>query len=279
METTNGSPRQAQAPAEAGRRAWFGFRVRTGAGRWAFRPPRCGATCACWAGRARSSASTAAASGSTCGTAAALKSHTSRDRVLLHPESKLAIARCAASLCRDGDTILIGGGTTASGMAAFLADRRMRVLTNSFEVARQLLEASENEVIVSGGRIYAEQDIILSPFDTEAVQYCYADKLFIGVHALSALGLREGRSLAGAGRQAFDPPGPAGSSCLQIHPSSPTGTACSCAASTRFPASSPIPVSPRGRADAGAGRYRGQAGVLRRAIPLPKSREYQAAVA
>jgi DeoR family ulaG and ulaABCDEF operon transcriptional repressor len=122
---------------------------------------------------------------------ATLKSHAFRDRVLLHAESKLAIARCAASLCRDGDTILIGGGTTASGMATFLADRRMRVLTNSFEVARQLLEASENEVILSGGRIYPEQDIILSPFDTEAVQYCYADKLFIGVHALSALGLRE----------------------------------------------------------------------------------------
>jgi DeoR family ulaG and ulaABCDEF operon transcriptional repressor len=125
------------------------------------------------------------------GKAAAFRSDAFQDRVPRQRESKGAIARCAASMCRDGETILIGAGTTTSGMAPFLAERRMRVLTNSFALARQLLESSENEVILSGGRIYAEQDLILSPFDTEAVQYCYADKLFIGVHALSALGLRE----------------------------------------------------------------------------------------
>jgi DeoR family ulaG and ulaABCDEF operon transcriptional repressor len=76
-------------------------------------------------------------------------------------------------------------------MTEFLADRRMRILTNSFEVARRLLNTSENEVILSGGRIYAGQSIILSPFDSEAIQYCYADKLFMGIHGLSALGLME----------------------------------------------------------------------------------------
>jgi DeoR family ulaG and ulaABCDEF operon transcriptional repressor len=108
-----------------------------------------------------------------------------------HPECKRAIARCAAALCRDGDTILIGGGTTTSLMADFLAERRMRVLTNSFPVARTLLATSDNEVILSGGKIYADQNIILSPFDSEAIQHCYADKLFMGVHGLTTLGAME----------------------------------------------------------------------------------------
>jgi DeoR family ulaG and ulaABCDEF operon transcriptional repressor len=67
----------------------------------------------------------------------------------------------------------------------------MRILTNSFEVARLLLSTSDNEVILSGGKIYAEEKLILSPFDSEAIQYCYADKLFLGVHGLSALGVME----------------------------------------------------------------------------------------
>jgi DeoR family ulaG and ulaABCDEF operon transcriptional repressor len=132
-----------------------------------------------------------------------------QDEFQRYPERKRAIARYAASMCSDGETILVGGGTTTCGMTEFLEDRRMRILTNSFEVARILLATSENEVILSGGKIYAEEKLILSPFDTEAIQYCYADKLFLGVHGLSALGVMEadpllvqaGRRLIGQAQQ------------------------------------------------------------------------------
>lgn len=71
----------------------------------------------------------------------------------------------------------------------------MRVLTNSFAVARELLASGDNDVIVTGGKVYPAQGIILSPFDTEAVQYCYADRLFMGAHCLSALGVMEADAL------------------------------------------------------------------------------------
>jgi DeoR family ulaG and ulaABCDEF operon transcriptional repressor len=123
--------------------------------------------------------------------AATLKGGGFLDSVQRHPERKRAIARHAASMCADGETILIGGGTTVCGMTDFLEDRCMRILTNSFEVARVLLGTSDNEVILSGGKIYADEKLILSPFDSEAIQYCYADKLFMGAHGLSALGVME----------------------------------------------------------------------------------------
>ncbi len=113
----------------------------------------------------------------------------------LHAGRKRAIARRAAALCADGDTVLIGGGTTTFHMAPFLGERRMRVLTNSFAMARELLAASDNEVILSGGKVYPAQGIILSPFDTEALQYCYADRLFMGAHCLCALGVMEADAL------------------------------------------------------------------------------------
>jgi DeoR family ulaG and ulaABCDEF operon transcriptional repressor len=113
------------------------------------------------------------------------------ERAMRHPGRKRAIAQRATAMCADGTTVMIGGGTTTACMAEFLAERRLRILTNSFDVARRLLETGDNEVILSGGRIYAEQSLILSPFDTEAIQYCYADRLFIGAYAMSATGLRE----------------------------------------------------------------------------------------
>jgi DeoR family ulaG and ulaABCDEF operon transcriptional repressor len=113
-----------------------------------------------------------------------------------HAERKRAIARYAASMLQDSDTVLIGGGSTTCGMTEFLSERRMRILTNSFEVARRLLATSDNEVILGGGRIYAAQGIIFSPFDSEVIQYCYADKLFMGTHSLSTLGLMEADPLS-----------------------------------------------------------------------------------
>lgn len=125
------------------------------------------------------------------GGASPLRSHTFEDSVHMYGERKRAVARRAAALCNDGDTVLIGGGTTTFKMVDFLAPRGLRVVTNSFEIARHLLANSENDVILSGGKIYPEQGIILSPFDTEALQYCHADKLFMGTRCLSALGLME----------------------------------------------------------------------------------------
>jgi len=125
----------------------------------------------------------------------AARGDTFLDAARANAGSKRAIARHAAALCADGDTLLIGGGTTTFHLAAFLAERRMRVLTNSFAIARELLAAGENDVILTGGKVYPAQGIILSPFDTEAVQYCYADRLFMGAHCLSALGLMEADAL------------------------------------------------------------------------------------
>jgi len=106
-------------------------------------------------------------------------------------ECKRAIARRAVELCADGDTVLIGGGTTTFQMVDFMAGLRMRVLTNSFAIARGLLAGSDNEVSLTGGKIYPEQGVILSPFDTQAVQYWQADHLFMGAHWLSSQGVME----------------------------------------------------------------------------------------
>ncbi|WP_020654737.1 DeoR/GlpR family DNA-binding transcription regulator [Massilia niastensis] len=120
-----------------------------------------------------------------------LSSETFQNNIRCQADCKRAIARHAASLCADGETIIINGGTTTFMMAEFLADKQMKILTNSFLMAERLLTSSENEIIVPGGKIYREQNVILSPFDNDITQHHYASKMFMSVYGLSMLGLME----------------------------------------------------------------------------------------
>ena len=104
---------------------------------------------------------------------------------------KAAIARAAVDLCADGESIIINGGTTTFQMVHPLASRRMQVFTNSFPIAEHLLKHSKNSVMLSGGTIYREQNIILSPFDNDVTRNFYARRMFMGAQGLGPLGLME----------------------------------------------------------------------------------------
>ena len=65
---------------------------------------------------------------------------------------KQAIARAAATMCRDGESVMIGGGTTTQKMVQYLLDRRLTVLTNSLVVAIPLIQLGKGRVIVARWR-------------------------------------------------------------------------------------------------------------------------------
>lgn len=104
---------------------------------------------------------------------------------------KQAIARAAVELCEDGDSIIINGGTTTFQMVHPLASRRCQVFTNSFPIAEHLLKHSKNTIMLSGGAIYREQNIILSPFDNDVTRNFYARRMFMGAQGLGPMGLME----------------------------------------------------------------------------------------
>lgn len=109
----------------------------------------------------------------------------------LHSTEKQAIARAAVELCADGEPIIINGGTTTFQMVHPLASRRLQVFTNSFPIAEHLLKHSKNTVMLPGGAIYREQNIILSPFDNDVSKHFYARRMFIGAQGVGPLGLME----------------------------------------------------------------------------------------
>ncbi|MBL8599068.1 MAG: DeoR/GlpR transcriptional regulator [Devosia sp.] len=106
-------------------------------------------------------------------------------------EAKRAIARAAAELCHDGEPIIINGGTTTYQMVHYLTNRRMSVFTNSFGIAEHLLHNSRNSVVIPGGTVYREQNVILSPFGGVVASHFYAKRMFIGCQGLGRHGLME----------------------------------------------------------------------------------------
>ena len=109
----------------------------------------------------------------------------------LNTAEKQAIAQAAVALCEDGDAIIVNGGTTTFQMVHPLAGRRVQVLTNSFLIAEHLLKHSKNTVMVPGGALYREQNIILSPFENDMTRHFYARRMFMGAHGIGAMGLME----------------------------------------------------------------------------------------
>jgi DeoR family ulaG and ulaABCDEF operon transcriptional repressor len=104
---------------------------------------------------------------------------------------KRAIARCAVERLAPGASIIIDGGTTTFAMVEFLRHVDARVLTPSFPVAESLVRHTSVQVIVPGGPIYREQQLILSSFEEPAIQTYWAQTMFMGAQGLGAQGLMQ----------------------------------------------------------------------------------------
>ena len=105
--------------------------------------------------------------------------------------TKQLIAKAATDMCEDGESIIINGGTSTFMMSEFLAERRMNILTNSFVLAHELLENSQNQVTLPGGEVYRKQSIILSSFENDTTQNYRGSKMFMGSPGVSEFGVME----------------------------------------------------------------------------------------
>ena len=76
----------------------------------------------------------------------------------------------------------------------------MQVFTNNFVIAEHLLHHSKNAVMLPGGTIYREQNIILSPFDNVVSRNFYARKMFMGAQGIGPHGIDGVRPAADPGR-------------------------------------------------------------------------------
>jgi DeoR/GlpR family transcriptional regulator of sugar metabolism len=97
-------------------------------------------------------------------------------------ESKISIGRAAAQLVKNGQTVILDGGTTSVQIARHLPrNLQATVVTHSARIAVELLDYAGVEVILIGGRLFKHSVVSVGAAAIEAIQHIRADLYFMGV--------------------------------------------------------------------------------------------------
>jgi DeoR family transcriptional regulator, glycerol-3-phosphate regulon repressor len=100
-------------------------------------------------------------------------------------ESKRSIARVAATLVEDGDSLIIDAGTTTSIFAQELrSKRRLTVVTNSSDIARTLATVNGNMVYMAGGELMGDSGAAFGPSAIEFIGKFKVRHTFISISAV-----------------------------------------------------------------------------------------------
>lgn len=103
------------------------------------------------------------------------------NRLAVNYEVKQAIAKEAASLVGNGESVLIESGSTNVLLSVELAKKKnVTIITNSVFICRHLRDMSGTKVILLGGDYQHESEVLVGPLTRKSLQEFHVDKLFIG---------------------------------------------------------------------------------------------------
>ena len=101
-------------------------------------------------------------------------------RAEVNTEKKQSIARRAAELIEDGDSILLDASSTVYHLAHYLQERRnLRVITNGIEVGRELAKNPYNTIILVGGLLAADGNSITGLMSDFFLKEMHVKKAFV----------------------------------------------------------------------------------------------------
>jgi DeoR family transcriptional regulator, aga operon transcriptional repressor len=104
-------------------------------------------------------------------------------RQMQHHAEKVRIAQYAASLIRDGETIILDSGTTTAEIANAIRRiefKGINVITNALNVAALLMDVPSVRLIVPGGVLRRESNSLSGPMAETALANLQADRLYLG---------------------------------------------------------------------------------------------------
>jgi DeoR/GlpR family transcriptional regulator of sugar metabolism len=104
-------------------------------------------------------------------------------------EEKQAIAKLAASRIRDGDAVLLDGGTTTLEVARLLVGRSLQIVTNSLPIANLFASNREADLVILGGYIYPRTGVALGPLTVKMLEDIHVHQTVLSVGGITAKGL------------------------------------------------------------------------------------------
>jgi DeoR family transcriptional regulator, fructose operon transcriptional repressor len=103
-------------------------------------------------------------------------------------DKKRLIARRAAELIENGDTLLLDGGTTAYEVARLLVGRPLQIVTNSLPVANLFASGANTDLVLLGGYVYPRTGVSLGPYANEMLARLNVRKTVLSVAAINERG-------------------------------------------------------------------------------------------
>ena len=129
----------------------------------------------------------------------------SDEKAMQSSAEKASIAELAAQLVHDGESVILGPGTSTLALARLLARRRnLTVVTTSLLVVPALARAESVEVVLTGGTIRPSIDAVVGPAAERSLRTLRADIAFLSGTGFSAVrGLTTPNLLVAATDQAL----------------------------------------------------------------------------
>lgn len=108
-------------------------------------------------------------------------------RMAFHYEAKQKIARAAADLVEDGETIIVESGSTCALFVEQLVSVRsgITIITNSSYVANFIKDNPNVEIILLGGNYQKHTQAVVGPMTKECAKNFHVDKIFVGTDGFS----------------------------------------------------------------------------------------------
>lgn len=110
------------------------------------------------------------------------------DKMEYHYEEKKKIGKAAAALVEDGETIILDSGTTTLEISKKLAEAQdLTVITNALNIASQLAENKNTNVIVPGGFLRKNSLSLVGTTAEDSFKNYFCDKLFLAVDGFNTI--------------------------------------------------------------------------------------------
>jgi DeoR/GlpR family transcriptional regulator of sugar metabolism len=99
------------------------------------------------------------------------------------------IAQAAAAQVRDGDAILLDGGTTTLEVARLLVGRPLQIVTNSLPIANLFASSRETDLVFLGGYVYPRTGVALGPLTVRMMGDIHVRQTIMSTGGITAKGL------------------------------------------------------------------------------------------
>jgi DeoR/GlpR family transcriptional regulator of sugar metabolism len=117
------------------------------------------------------------------------------ERSARQTEEKKQIAKAAVARIRDGDAILLDGGTTTLEIARLLVGRHLQIVTNSLPIANFFANSRETDLVILGGYVYPKTGVALGQLTVRMMEDVHVHQTIMSVSGLTTRGLFNGNLL------------------------------------------------------------------------------------